>query len=205
MKIAITATQPNLDASIDPRFGRCPYLIEANPETLDYEALENPYAFKGGGAGVKLAQTVADRGIEHVLTGECGPNAQRALTAAGIDVITGCSGSVRDAIAWFQGSDRQTGGHETPDSTKAREEPGAGAGAEAGRGPRSRGQGRGCGAKWGQRGGDKRGSRHQRRRKRRHQCERDEDFGVSKSDWRLRRQGRAREQRKTVREDANRQ
>lgn len=176
MKIAITATQPNLDASIDPRFGRCPYLIEVNPETLDYEALDNPYASKGGGAGVKLAQMVADRGIEHVLTGECGPNAQRALTAAGIDAITGCAGSVRDAIAWFQGSDRQTGG---PDPTKARDEPGAGTEAEAGRGPRSRGQGRGCGAKWGQRREDERGPRHQRRRKRRHTSKRDEDFGVS--------------------------
>ncbi|MBN1171531.1 MAG: hypothetical protein JXA67_05105, partial [Micromonosporaceae bacterium] len=32
-------------------------------------------------------------------TGEVGPNARRALEAAGITVVTGCAGSIAEAVA----------------------------------------------------------------------------------------------------------
>ena len=98
MKIAITATAASLDAEIDPRFGRCQYFIIADPETMQFEALENSSAMAGGGAGVSTAQMIAGIGIEAVLTGNCGPNAYQGLSAAGIKVITGVSGKVREAI-----------------------------------------------------------------------------------------------------------
>ena len=98
MKVAITATGPTLDADIDPRFGRCQYFIIADPDTMEFEALENPGAMAGGGAGVSTAQTIASKGVEAVLTGNCGPNAYQVLSAADIKVVTGVSGKVRDAI-----------------------------------------------------------------------------------------------------------
>jgi predicted Fe-Mo cluster-binding NifX family protein len=98
MKIAITATAASLDADIDPRFGRCQYFIIADPDTMKFESLENSGAMAGGGAGISTAQTIAGRGVEAVLTGNCGPNAYEVLAAAGIKVVTGVSGKVRDAI-----------------------------------------------------------------------------------------------------------
>jgi len=98
MKIAITATAASLDADIDPRFGRCQYFIMVDPDTMQFETLENSGATAGGGAGISTAQTIASKGIGAVLTGNCGPNAYQVLSAAGIKVVTGVSGKVRDAI-----------------------------------------------------------------------------------------------------------
>jgi predicted Fe-Mo cluster-binding NifX family protein len=98
MKIAITAIAASLDADIDPRFGRCQYFVIADPDTMEFEALENSGAMAGGGAGIATAQTIAGKGIGAVLTGNCGPNAYEVLEAAGITVVTGVSGKVRQAI-----------------------------------------------------------------------------------------------------------
>ena len=98
MRIAITADGPTLDARVDPRFGRCGYFIIADPETLEFEALENSSAVAAGGAGISAAQLMAGKKVAAVLTGNCGPNAYQALSAAGIEVFTGVSGEVREAI-----------------------------------------------------------------------------------------------------------
>jgi predicted Fe-Mo cluster-binding NifX family protein len=102
MKIAITANGPTLDAGIDPRFGRCQYFIIVDPETMQFEALENSGAMAGGGAGISTAQMIAGKGVEVVLTGNCGPNAYEVLSAAGIKVVTGVAGKVQDAIQGYK-------------------------------------------------------------------------------------------------------
>ncbi len=102
MKIAITVTTPNLDADIDPRFGRCQHFIVVDPDTMEFEALNNSGAAAGGGAGIATAQTLAGKSIEAVLTGNCGPNAYQTLEAAGIKVITGVYGKARDAIQSYK-------------------------------------------------------------------------------------------------------
>lgn len=98
MKICVTAQGGNLDSEIDPRFGRCKYFLLVDKETLEFEAVENPNIDATGGAGIQSGQFVAGKEVKVVLTGNVGPNAFQTLTAAGIDVITGLSGSVRDAI-----------------------------------------------------------------------------------------------------------
>jgi predicted Fe-Mo cluster-binding NifX family protein len=107
MKIAVTTTAPNLDADIDPRFGRCRYFVIADPDTMEYEAIENTGATAGGGAGIATAQTIAGKNVEAVLTGNCGPNAYQALSAANIKVVTGVSGKVRDAIQQYKSGNLQ--------------------------------------------------------------------------------------------------
>jgi predicted Fe-Mo cluster-binding NifX family protein len=102
MKVAISATGPSLDAEVDPRFGRCQYIIVADTDTMEFNATENSNIMAGGGAGISTAQTVASLGAQAVLTGNCGPNAYQTLSAAGIQVITGVSGSVKDAIEGFK-------------------------------------------------------------------------------------------------------
>ena len=102
MKIAVSATAPHLDADLDPRFGRCPYLLIIDTESMEFEAVENPTLGAPGGAGIQAAQTVAETGARAVITGNCGPNAYRALSAAGIEVAVGASGSVRQAVEAYQ-------------------------------------------------------------------------------------------------------
>jgi len=98
VKVAVTSTGADLDAQVDPRFGRARYLLVVDSDTLDFEAVPNPNVDAGGGAGIQTAQLVASKGAQVVLTGNCGPNAYRTLSAADAQVYAGLSGSVRSAI-----------------------------------------------------------------------------------------------------------
>ncbi len=102
MKIAILAVEVTLDAEIDPRFGRCQYFIIVDPDTMNFEAINNAGGMGSGGAGISTAQLIAGKGVGAVLTGNCGPNAYQVLSAAGIKVITGVSGKVKDAIESYK-------------------------------------------------------------------------------------------------------
>jgi len=102
MKIAISATAPHLDGDLDPRFGRCQYLLVVDSESMEFEAIENPAMSAPGGAGIQAAQLVAQKGVEAVITGDCGPNAYQVLSAAGIPVFGGASGSVRDVVEAYR-------------------------------------------------------------------------------------------------------
>ena len=108
MIIAVTATAPDLNAEIDPRFGRCPYFLIVNTDDLSFEAVENPNLELTGGAGTQSASLMDKHGVRHVLTGNCGPNAHQGLSAAGIDVTVGCSGPAREAIEQYKTSQLST-------------------------------------------------------------------------------------------------
>jgi len=102
MKIAITSTGKTLDSQVDQRFGRAAYFIVVEMETMEFSVLENESASASGGAGITSAKAVIDAGAEAVLTGNCGPNAQRTLSAAGIRLYTGIAGTVKEAIELFK-------------------------------------------------------------------------------------------------------
>jgi len=102
MKICVTSTANNLDAQIDPRFGRCSYLVIVDSETMQFEAVPNMAAGATGGAGIQAAQTIASKGVKLLITGNVGPNAFQALSAAGIEIVTGAFGTVRDAVEKFK-------------------------------------------------------------------------------------------------------
>ena len=89
MRIAISATGTNLDAEVDPRFGRCQSFIIVDVETNEFEGVDNTSATAAGGAGISAAQMIVEKGVEAVLTGNCGPNAHQVLSSAGIKIITG--------------------------------------------------------------------------------------------------------------------
>jgi len=59
MRIAVSATGPTLDAEVDPRFGRCQYLIFVDTDNMQFEAEENVSIAASGGAGIATAQMVA--------------------------------------------------------------------------------------------------------------------------------------------------
>jgi predicted Fe-Mo cluster-binding NifX family protein len=98
MKICISSTGKDIDASIDQRFGRCQYFLIIDVETMDVKNIQNESTLASGGAGVQAAQIVTNEGVDTVITGNIGPNAFQILQAAGIKVFTGAHGTIKEAI-----------------------------------------------------------------------------------------------------------
>ena len=107
MKIAITASGDNLDCQMEPRFGRCQYFLIIDPDTMELEAMPNEGAMASGGAGIQAAQTIVNSSINTLITGNVGPNAYEILSAAGIETMTGASGTVRHALQQYNSGSLQ--------------------------------------------------------------------------------------------------
>ena len=102
MIVAVTAKGTHLSDEVDPRFGRAPYILLVDTETMQYEALDNSSnvnAFKG--AGIQAATMVADKGAKVLLTGYCGPNAFKTVQAAEMKVVSDVTGTVEEAVKTF--------------------------------------------------------------------------------------------------------
>lgn len=86
-------------------------------ESMRFEAILNMASGATGGAGIQAAQTIANKGVKVVITGNVGPNAFQALSAAGIRIVTGAFGTVRVVVEKYKkGELRETsaptvGGH----------------------------------------------------------------------------------------------
>jgi len=102
MKVCVTSEGNNLDSKVDPRFGRCQYFIIVDTDTLAFEAVQNPNIDSMGGAGIQSGQLIAGQQVKAVLTGNMGPNAFQTLQAANITVVTGISGSVKEAVEKYK-------------------------------------------------------------------------------------------------------
>ncbi len=99
MRVAVSASAPSLDAPVESRFGRAPYFVFVDADTLQMiEAVENPFAGQMSGVGIQVAQWMADKGIQAVITGNVGPKAFEGLRMAGIPVYNAPQGSVKQAV-----------------------------------------------------------------------------------------------------------
>ena len=115
-KICVSATGSSVTSQVDPRFGRCAYFIIADGDTLDCQGLPNTAAESPHGAGIQAAQLVTDQNVRTVITGMVGPNAHRVLSAAGIEVVTGATGTVKDAIQKYKNGELHAGQDHTRNS-----------------------------------------------------------------------------------------
>ncbi|MBN2333394.1 MAG: NifB/NifX family molybdenum-iron cluster-binding protein [Deltaproteobacteria bacterium] len=154
MKIAVSSSGSSMDAQVDPRFGRCQFFIIVDSESGEFKALPNEFQGASGGAGTQAGQLMVSNEVGAVLTGNCGPNAFAVLQGAGVQVVTGVSGTVRQAVDRFQQGT-------LPGSAAPNVESHAGmavsGGPVVGPGPGG-GRGRGCGG--GRGGGMGRGGRN---------------------------------------------
>ena len=133
MKICITTAGPNLDAPVDPRFGRCQFFLMVDSETLKFKAIPNQGMGAMRGAGIAAAQIVASSGVQVIITGNIGPNAFMVLQSAGIKTYAGVFGvTARQALEAFKNDQIP----ETPGPTAPGIGPGGGFGGGRGRGGR---------------------------------------------------------------------
>ncbi len=100
MKIGVAAMGESLDVEVSGQFGRCPYFVIVDPDTLEFEAFSNSAAVMPGGAGPAAVQELVNHGAEAALAGRIGPKAEQALEAAGIK-FSEASGTIRKAVQDF--------------------------------------------------------------------------------------------------------
>jgi predicted Fe-Mo cluster-binding NifX family protein len=138
MKICVTATAGDLNAQIDPRFGRSQYFVIVDSDTMTFEALPNEAMNAPGGAGIQAAQAMVNKGVDAVISGNLGPNAFQVLSTAGVKIATGAYGTVKEAVEMYKSGKL----NETRTSTVAAHT-GIGAGVAPGMGRGRGGGGRG--------------------------------------------------------------
>ncbi|MGE4489940.1 MAG: NifB/NifX family molybdenum-iron cluster-binding protein [Kiritimatiellales bacterium] len=99
MKVAVTTSGKDLNAPLDPRFGRAPRFIVYDTENETFALADNAQNLNAAqGAGIQSAQNVAATGAQAVISGHFGPKAFRVLSTAGIRIYTSDAATVRDAI-----------------------------------------------------------------------------------------------------------
>ncbi len=99
MRVAITADVNNESSPVSMVFGRCAYyaIYDTTTDRLDF--VPNPGGMMARGAGVQAGQFLLEQGVQMVITGGMvGPNASMVLGQAGIQVINGFQGTIRDAV-----------------------------------------------------------------------------------------------------------
>jgi predicted Fe-Mo cluster-binding NifX family protein len=99
MRIGVSATGKELNARVDDRFGRCPWFLVVDTDSLEFDPLENRHAEEATGAGVAVATDLIDAHVDAVVSGQVGPKAYEVLKAMGIDIfLVSGSVSVKDAL-----------------------------------------------------------------------------------------------------------
>ena len=84
MKIAIAADTADIDSAVSSHGARAGfYFIFDGSGNLD-EILENPLASIGHGAGSRVADLLADKGVNTVIAGDFGPRFESGLAEHGI-------------------------------------------------------------------------------------------------------------------------
>ncbi len=103
MKLIVTADSKSADANVDPRLGRAKYFALCDTEDGSIEFLDNAQNLNAAsGAGVQAASNIARAGADVIITGNCGPKAFKALTEAGIKIVVGAEGRIKDVVERFK-------------------------------------------------------------------------------------------------------
>ncbi|QSX09361.1 NifB/NifX family molybdenum-iron cluster-binding protein [Alkalibacter rhizosphaerae] len=102
MKIAIPANEQRSEAGICPSFGRAPWYAIFDTLSEELHFMENTAANSPGGAGIKAAQLLVDKGVKAVLAPRCGENAAQVLEPAGIEIFRTKSEDMLENIKAFQ-------------------------------------------------------------------------------------------------------
>jgi len=102
MRIAISASGSSLDAPLEVQFEKCSCLVIADLEgDAIHDPVRNPHWNLASGVGIQVPRLLVERGVSVVLTGRCEPKTVEHLESAGLWVVTGCSGTVRQVLEKF--------------------------------------------------------------------------------------------------------
>lgn len=102
-KVAVSSSGPKADSRVESRFARAPWFMIYDPAARTWQSFDNSKTAENpSGAGKEAARVLVDRGVNVVLTGYCGTNACRALSAAGVRIYEVSGGTVAEALRAYQ-------------------------------------------------------------------------------------------------------
>jgi predicted Fe-Mo cluster-binding NifX family protein len=108
MKFAVTSQGSDLSAQVDLRFGRARFFWIVDCENGQQTVMNNEAGMNTAqGAGIQAVQTLANLGVETVVTGHVGPKAWTALQAASISIYSANEGTVEQAMKAFMAKQLQ--------------------------------------------------------------------------------------------------
>lgn len=102
MRVVVSSDSADLSVPVSANFGRCATYLFVDVDTLEFQALANPAANSGGGAGIQAAQLVIEHGAQAVLTGNVGPNAFQVFDAAGVPVFLVSQMTIGEAVEAYK-------------------------------------------------------------------------------------------------------
>lgn len=108
MKIALPTRQNHIDS----HFGHCEYYTVftvdgTSKEIIGQDTIQSP---EGCGCKSNIASVLSKMGVTVMLAGDMGEGALQVLNSAGIQVLRGCSGDVREvAQKWLSGDLEDSG------------------------------------------------------------------------------------------------
>jgi predicted Fe-Mo cluster-binding NifX family protein len=103
MKLAITSEGEGLQSLVDPRFGRAKFFIVMDTETQTVEAVPNAVNQNAAqGAGIQAGKKIVELGVKSLITGHTGPKAFETLRAGDVEIYTGATGTVAEAVELFK-------------------------------------------------------------------------------------------------------
>ncbi|MBW2969399.1 hypothetical protein KY304_02465 [Candidatus Woesearchaeota archaeon] len=83
MKVAIASVGKDEESNVSLVSGRAEFYLIFEDKKL-VETVSNPFKMGGGGAGIGVAQMLANKGVEMVISGQFGPNMTAFLDEKGI-------------------------------------------------------------------------------------------------------------------------
>lgn len=103
MKIAVTASDnKGLETKVDLRFGRAPYFALVDTESMEVNFIDNSATTAVSGAGVTASQTIVDRQVTALISGNFGPKSFNALKTANLKLYSFNGGTVKEAVEEFK-------------------------------------------------------------------------------------------------------
>lgn len=106
MKIAL----PSCGDQIDNHFGHCEYFTVYTVNEKEIVSQEIVPSAVGCGCKSNIASVLAEKNVTLMLAGNMGDGAVNVLKNAGIKVVRGCEGNLKDVVlAWLSGSLEDSG------------------------------------------------------------------------------------------------
>lgn len=114
LKVAVPAEGADLDAKSGDRLGHASHLVVVDLQSNTFEAFRTPRD-SGNGSGMQMVALIIAKKCDVLLVKWCSPTAEKYLSAHGVRIVTGMSGTVAEIGEKFKNENRNSRIEETAD------------------------------------------------------------------------------------------